>query len=103
MEEDRNKIIEQLMEEELWRLKKDNPKIQTSFNWASTRLNKKVKERRRRIERKGIIMLLNPEDYEHLDYVCNQMFGHTDWELVEDFNDKHIIIKFNIEDTREEE
>jgi hypothetical protein len=28
MEEDRNKVIEQLMEEELWRLKKDNNKIQ---------------------------------------------------------------------------
>jgi len=49
-------------------------------------------------------MLLNPkEETEHLDYACNQMFGHTDWEYVEDFNDKHITIKFNIEDTREEE
>lgn len=28
MEEDRDKVIEQLMEEELWRLKKDNNKIQ---------------------------------------------------------------------------
>jgi hypothetical protein len=28
MEEDRNKVIEKLMEEELWRLKKDNNKIQ---------------------------------------------------------------------------
>ncbi len=28
MKEDRKKIIEQLMEEELWRLKKDNNKIQ---------------------------------------------------------------------------
>jgi hypothetical protein len=47
-------------------------------------------------------MLLNPkEETEHLDYACNQMFGHTDWEYVEDTN-KHIIIKFNIEDTREE-
>ena len=48
-------------------------------------------------------MLLNPKDEtEHLDYACNKMFGHSNWEYVED-KDTHITIKFNVEDTREEE
>ena len=51
----------------------------------------------------GRIMLLNPKnETEHLDYACYEMFGHTDWEFVED-KDTHITIKFNVEDTREEE
>jgi hypothetical protein len=51
----------------------------------------------------GRIMLLNPKDEtEHLDYACYEMFGHSDWEYVED-KDTHITIKFNVEDTREEE
>jgi len=41
-------------------------------------------------------------DSEVLDDVCEQMFGHTDWEYVED-KDTHVTIKFNVEDTREEE
>ena len=41
-------------------------------------------------------------DTEELDSCCEVMFGHTDWEFVED-KDTHITIKFNIEDTREEE
>ena len=41
-------------------------------------------------------------DTEELDSCCQVMFGHTDWEFVED-KDTHITIKFNIEDTREEE
>jgi len=41
-------------------------------------------------------------DTEELDYCCERLFGHTDWEFVED-KDTHITIKFNVEDTREEE
>ena len=41
-------------------------------------------------------------DTEELDYCCEVLFGHTDWEFVED-KDTHITIKFNVEDTREEE
>jgi len=41
-------------------------------------------------------------DTEELDSACEVMFGHTDWEFVEDTN-KYITIKFNVEDTREEE
>ena len=41
-------------------------------------------------------------DTEELDSACEVMFGHTDWEFVEDTN-KYITIKFNTEDTREEE
>ena len=42
------------------------------------------------------------DETEHLDYACYEMFGHSDWEYVED-KDTHITIKFNVEDTREEE
>ena len=41
-------------------------------------------------------------DTEELDSTCESLFGHTDWEFVEDTN-KYITIKFNTEDTREEE
>jgi len=41
-------------------------------------------------------------DTEELDSCCEVMFGHTDWEFVEDTN-QYITIKFNVEDTREEE
>jgi len=41
-------------------------------------------------------------DTEELDSCCEVMFGHTDWEFVEDTN-QYITIKFYIEDTREEE
>ena len=41
-------------------------------------------------------------DTEELDSCCEVLFGHTDWEFVED-KDTHITIKFNVEDTREEE
>ena len=41
-------------------------------------------------------------DTEELDSACESLFGHTDWEFVED-KDTHITIKFNVEDTREEE
>ena len=41
-------------------------------------------------------------DTEELDSCCEVMFGHTDWEFVEDTN-QYITIKFNLEDTREEE
>lgn len=41
-------------------------------------------------------------DTEELDSACEVIFGHTDWEFVEDTN-KYITIKFNVEDTREEE
>lgn len=41
-------------------------------------------------------------DTEELDSCCEVIFGHTDWEFVED-KDTHITIKFNVEDTREEE
>jgi len=55
-------------------------------------------------------MLLNPkEDTEHLDYACNQMFGHTDWEfvnpkLLKRYDDEnYTVVLFYHEDTREEE
>ena len=38
-------------------------------------------------------------DTGELDSCCEVMFGHTDWEFVEN-KDTHITIKFNIEDTR---
>lgn len=41
-------------------------------------------------------------DTEELDRACDSLFGHTDWEFVADTN-KYITIKFNTEDTREEE
>ena len=41
-------------------------------------------------------------DTEELDSCCEVMFGHTDWEFVEDTN-QYITIKFNLGDTREEE
>jgi hypothetical protein len=41
-------------------------------------------------------------DTEELDSACEVMFGHSDWEFVAD-TDKYITIKFNVEDTREEE
>jgi hypothetical protein len=41
-------------------------------------------------------------DTEELDSACEVMFGHTDWEFVAD-TDKYITIKFNVEDTQEEE
>ena len=41
-------------------------------------------------------------DTEELDDACERLFGHTDWEFVEDTN-KYITIKFHVEDTREEE
>ena len=41
-------------------------------------------------------------DTEELDSACEVLFGHTDWEFVED-KDTHVTIKFNVEDTREEE
>ena len=41
-------------------------------------------------------------DTEELDSTCESLFGHTDWEFVADTN-KYITIKFNTEDTREEE
>lgn len=41
-------------------------------------------------------------DTEKLDSACESLFGHTDWEFVED-KDTHITIKFHVEDTREEE
>lgn len=41
-------------------------------------------------------------DTEELDSCCEVMFGHTDWEYVED-TDSHITIRFFREDTREEE
>jgi len=40
-------------------------------------------------------------DTEELDSCCEVMFGHTDWEFVEDTN-QYITIKFNLKDTREE-
>ena len=41
-------------------------------------------------------------DTEELDSACEVMFGHSDWEFVAD-TDKYITIKFNVEDTQEEE
>ena len=41
-------------------------------------------------------------DTKWLDSACEVMFGHTDWEFVEDTN-KYITIKFNVEDTKEEQ
>jgi len=41
-------------------------------------------------------------DTDELDSACEVLFGHTDWEFVED-KDTHVTIKFNVEDTREEE
>ena len=41
-------------------------------------------------------------DTEELDSACEVIFGHTDWEYVED-TEEHITIRFFREDTREEE
>ena len=41
-------------------------------------------------------------DTDDLDNACYSLFGHTDWEFVADTN-QYITIKFNVEDTREEE
>lgn len=41
-------------------------------------------------------------DTDELDSACESLFGHTDWEFVADTN-KYITIRFNVEDTREEE
>jgi hypothetical protein len=41
-------------------------------------------------------------DTDDLDIACDSLFGHTDWEFVADTN-QYITIKFNVEDTREEE
>ena len=41
-------------------------------------------------------------DTEELDSACEVMFGHSDCEFVAD-TDKYITIKFNVEDTQEEE
>ena len=41
-------------------------------------------------------------DTEELDSACEVLFGHTDWEFVDD-KDTHITIKFNVDDTREQE
>ena len=54
-------------------------------------------------------MLLNPkEETEHLDYACNEMFGHSDWEYVDpkllrrhDI-DIYRLVLFNLEETRQE-
>ena len=54
-------------------------------------------------------MLENPkQDTEHLDYACNQMFGHSDWEfvnpkLLKRYDDEnYTVVLFHHEDTREE-
>jgi hypothetical protein len=54
--------------------------------------------------------LLNPSDEtEHLDYACDQMFGHTDWEYVDSKilrrhdDENYTVVLFHHEDTREEE
>ena len=41
-------------------------------------------------------------DTEELDSACESLFGHTDWEFIADTN-QYITIKFNVDDTREEE
>tara|TARA_R100000995_G_scaffold705_1_gene481 strand:+ start:2520 stop:2792 length:273 start_codon:yes stop_codon:yes gene_type:complete len=41
-------------------------------------------------------------DTEELDSACESLFGHTDWEFIADTN-QYITIKFNVNDTREEE
>ena len=44
-------------------------------------------------------MLLNPkEETEYLDYACNQMFGHTDWEFHKDTDLNKFVIIFNIKE-----
>ena len=48
-------------------------------------------------------------DSEVLDQVCEEMFGHTDWEYVDNkllkrFDDEnYTVVLFHHEDTREEE
>ena len=55
-------------------------------------------------------MLLNPkEETEYLDYACNQMFGHTDWEFVDSKilrrhdDENYTVVLFHHEDTNCEE
>ena len=48
-------------------------------------------------------------DIEVLDRVCEEMFGHTDWEYVDNKllkrfdNENYTVVLFHHEDTREDE